>query len=315
MAIQRKFFPTQTKAEGLGDRQVRVVISTPEVDRAGDVVVPGGIDLSSYKSNPVVLWNHDPSCPVARCVEIAVKDGAVEALVQFPPEGDDAEADKLYKRVKNGVVNATSIGFNPTTAEPIKGGGLKYIACDLMEFSFVAIPANAEALVVERSLTTKEFKPLKVKDFYDISSLASLLSSLGYLAQSAEWEAQYEDDDSPVPAMLADAANQLGAALIAMTAEEVSELLAKLGGADKGAAVAQIKTYNRIAKAGRALSAANESEIRAACELMETAGGKLGGVLGDVTNDDDGTDDGDDKSIDADYFTFRARAAEILAAV
>jgi hypothetical protein len=115
--------------------------------------------------------------------------------------------------------------------------------------------------------------------------------------------------------MLADAANQLGAALIAMTAEEVAELLAKLGGADKAAAVAQIKTYNRIAKAGRALSAANESEIRAACELMETAGGKLGGVLGDVTEDDDGADDGDDKSIDADYFTFRARAAEIRAAV
>ena len=313
MSIQRKFFPTATQSDGLGDRQVRVVVSTPDVDRAGDIVVPGGIDLSSYKSNPVVLWNHDPSCPVARCIDIAVKGDAVEALVQFPPEGDDPEADRLYKRVKNGVVNATSIGFNPTQAEPIKGGGLKYLVCDLMEFSFVAIPANADALIVERRapITTKDVKPMKVKGLYDVAQLAYMLSSLGYLAQDARWEADYEGDDSQVPAMLSDALNQLGAALVAMTAEEVSELLVTVGGEDKAATVSQIKAFSRIIKAGRTLSAANETEIRAACELMETASEKLGNVLGTVV-DDEADDDTDDDAQKAAAVAQRKRMLEIV---
>jgi HK97 family phage prohead protease len=310
MALQRKFFPSAAKAEGLGDRQVRVVVSTSGVDRAGDIVIPEGIDLSSYKANPVILWNHNPSCPVARCLDIAVKGDAVEALVQFPPEGDDPEADTLYKRIKNGVVNAASIGFDPTKAEPIKGGGLKFVASELMEFSFVTVPCNADALIVERSLKTKEAKPMKLKGLYDVAQLAYLLSSLGYLAQDAEWEADYEGDGSDVPAMLADAMSRLGAALVAMTAEEVGELLATLGGADKAVAVGQLKTFGRIVKAGRALSAANETEIRAACELIEGASGKLSGILDTVNSDDDPGEDAEEKSA-ADRRRRKARLAAL----
>jgi HK97 family phage prohead protease len=318
MTIQRKFFPFATKSEGLGERQVRVVISTAGMDRAGDIVVPGGIDLTAYKSNPVVLWQHDPNCPSARCLEIAVKGGDVEALVQFPPEGDDPDADKLYRRIKNGVVNAASIGFNPTQAEPIKGAGLKFVASELMEFSFVTIPCNADALIVARALKTKDAKPMKVKGLYDVAQLAYLLSSLGYLEDNAEWEAEYEGDNSPVPAMLHDALRQLGAALVAMTQEEVSELLGEEGATDKAAAVARIKTFRRILKAGRALSSANETDIKAACELMETASDKLSGVLETVKSElDDESDGGDaeEKAADADYFRFRARAAEVLASI
>jgi HK97 family phage prohead protease len=319
MTIKRKFFQASANSEGLGDRQVRVVVSTASVDRAGDIVIPGGIDLSAYKANPIVLWNHDPKTPVARCAEIAVKGDSVEALVQFPPEGDDPDADKLYKRIKNGVVNAASIGFDPTQAEPIKGGGLKYLAAELMEFSFVSVPANAEALIVARSAksVTKDAKPMQVKDLYDVGQLASLLSSLGYMASWAEWEADAEGDGSKVPAMLAEAANQLGAALIAMTAEEVGEMLSSLGGTDKAATAIKLKSFARIAKAGRALSAANEADIMAACELIEGAGGKLASVLGTVASDDDGdegsSDGGAEKSANIEHYRRRARLAAIRA--
>jgi HK97 family phage prohead protease len=273
--MKRKFLPTAAKTDGLGERQVRVIVSTPDVDRAGDIVIADGVDLSSYKANPIVLWNHSAECPVAKCVDIAVKNGAIEALVQFPPEGDDAEADKLYLRIKNGVVNAASIGFNPLKAEPIKGAGLKYTACELMEFSFVSVPANAEALVVERSAATatKDAPKLKIKGLYGVANLAYLLADLGYIEESAEWEADYEGDDSPVPQMLHEALRQLGEALIAMTVEEVGELLAEEMGQDKAAAIAKIKNFRAIQKAARALSTANDAEIKAACELMQGATG------------------------------------------
>lgn len=306
MALKRKFFPTSTKTDGLGERQVRVVVSTPSVDRAGDIVKAEGVELSGYRANPTVLWNHDPDRPIARCVEIGVKSGSIEALVQFPPEGDDDEADTLYKRIKNGQVNAASIGFNPIKATPLKTGGLDYTSCELLEFSFVSVPANDEALIVARSVAaiSKDALKIKIKGLYDVAQLAYLLSSLGYIEENAEWEAEYEGDNSPVPQMLTDALRQLGAALVAMTVEEVGELLGEETGTDKAAAVAKLKTSRAIIKAGRVLSSANESDIKAACELMQGATGKLEGVLGQVSP-------AEEKTVDIELYRRKARLAAL----
>lgn len=70
----------------------------------------------------------------------------------------------------------------------------------------------------------KSFKIAK-KGLFEVSWLAQLLGELGYLEDMVEWEAEYEGDGSAVPQMLTDAMNQLGAALVAMTVEEVTELL------------------------------------------------------------------------------------------
>jgi hypothetical protein len=59
-----------------------------------------------------------------------------------------------------------------------------------------------------------------------------LLSELGYLEDIVEWEAEYEGDGSAVPQMLTDAMKLLGQALVAMTVEEVAELLGEEDGAD-----------------------------------------------------------------------------------
>lgn len=55
--------------------------------------------------------------------------------------------------------------------------------------------------------------------------LAYLLNELGYLQDCTEYEAAIEEDGSPVPGQLLAALKQLGEVLIAMTAEEVNELL------------------------------------------------------------------------------------------
>ncbi|MDA8231098.1 MAG: HK97 family phage prohead protease, partial [Magnetospirillum sp.] len=231
MTLQRKFLSTTTSTSGLDERQVRVVASTPAVDRAGDIVVAEGINLAAYKANPVILWNHDPGSPIARCVEIGVNAGQLEAVAQFPPEGTDPLADRVYGLIKAGVVNATSIGFAPVEETPIKGGGVTVSRSELWEFSFVSVPANPEALVVERSAPAAAPVPavppprLKTKGLYAVSWLAGLLAELGYIEENVAWEAEAEGDASPVPEMLAEALRQLGTALVAMTAEEVAELL------------------------------------------------------------------------------------------
>lgn len=144
--------------------------------------------------------------------------------------------------------------------------GIDFKRQELMEISVVGVPANDQALVQARAagievdrlgfmdeaheevatdLVTISGKTDATDNFFhrlmksqppapkvsqkglsEVAWLAQLLNELGYIEDVVEWEAESEGDGSAVPAMLADALQQLGAALIAMTTEEVAELFA-----------------------------------------------------------------------------------------
>jgi hypothetical protein len=126
----------------------------------------------------------------------------------------------------------------------------------------------------EVKMKTKIGAP-KVKGLYGVCELARLLSDLGYIHDSSAWEAEAEQDGSKVPAMLAEVLSRAAAALLAMTEEEVGELLSGHGievlPEDEAyvlaAATPQAKSLRaafRMAarvKAGRALSQANLSHM------------------------------------------------------
>ena len=150
--MKRKFAAAAVVAdETLGPRQIRLRASTPTPDRAGDVMVPKGCDAKGYAANPIILADHDPRQPIGRA-KLTIGDDAVDALIDFAPEGVSAKADEYCGLAKAGILNAGSIGFQPVESEPIKGGGLRYTKWELMEISIVAVPCNPEALVVGRSL-------------------------------------------------------------------------------------------------------------------------------------------------------------------
>jgi uncharacterized protein len=145
-------------------RTVVAVVSTSETDRMGDIVVQSGIDLTNYRRNPVVLWAHDATMPIARCTSIDIVDGALTATMKFPDAGADQDSDRVLNKIRAGLLNATSIGFRPIKVSPLPKGGLRFDASELMEFSIVSIPANAGALIQQRSVVRREVvarKPLK----------------------------------------------------------------------------------------------------------------------------------------------------------
>ncbi len=410
MTVQRKAYGA--KVEAVGDRQVRVICSTEDIDRAGEIVVQSGIDVSNYQKNPIVLWQHDVNMPVGRA-DIGIMDGKVSALVDFAPAGVSAKADEICGLVKSGIINGVSIGFNPIETAPMdpgnpKKGPQKYLRCELAEFSFVSVPANPNALVIERqhkadgenwkvgasrnlpldedsswdgpaaqasifekagfdgdnpdtafarkgflvydaaapklegsyklpfakvkdgrltavasgiraaasrlpqtdipddvqktaravidhyeakmsdkssaARVTKDGTKISIKGLYDVAQLAYVLQSLGYIEDAAEWEAEIEGDNSPVPALLAGALRSVADALLAMTAEEVSELLeeevdeAAITKGLPASAVQAVKSAKAplakliaAVKAGRAISAANAEKLGAACDHMQAA--------------------------------------------
>lgn len=149
-------------AKAIANRQVSVIVSTATPDRYGDIVEVKGIDLTQYRANPVVLWMHKHASPIARCVAIAVVNGRLEATAQFPAEGEDEESDRIYRKIKSGIVNAVSIGFMPGEWSWIEDKGNKFgrrfITSEMLEWSFVGVPANAEALITQRG-----FKPEQIR--------------------------------------------------------------------------------------------------------------------------------------------------------
>lgn len=227
---------------GAPDRIVTVACSTETLGRDDIVIASDAFDLTNYRRNPIVLFQHNPDWPIARAEEIGVIDGNLVARVRFPDPGVSPRADEVYGLIRAGIVNAASTGFEAHDAEPLDPadprGAMRITAAELQEFSFVSIPAVPDALVTERALqeTRRTMKlsnarmiaaksTLTKRGLYDVGRLAYLLDELGWVKYSAEWEAEVEQDGSTVPAQIGEALQALGAALVAMTAEEVAELV------------------------------------------------------------------------------------------
>ena len=183
-----------------------------------------------------------------------------------------------------------------------------------------------------KALGVKSAPVVRIKGLYAVAQLAGLLNELGWLEESVEWEAEYEGDGSAVPAMLGAALRAVGDALIAMTIEEVNELVGeeideaqiskglppKIVAAIKAAPTGLQKALIAT-KAGRTFSASNEKAMRDACASIKSGHDALAALL---EADSDGADDADEKQanpspdrgpVTAGVLTKRQRLAEFEA--
>ncbi len=140
----------KTKATGDNDSGTfKVIISTADVDRQGESVSQNGWDLSFYKSNPIVLWAHDyGSLPIGVTTSIEVKDGKLVAEGKFAPAAANPFAQQVRMLYDLGMVNTTSVGFIPKEFDTKESG--KITKSELLEYSFVPVPANPYALRLDQ---------------------------------------------------------------------------------------------------------------------------------------------------------------------
>lgn len=130
------------------------VASTATEDRYSDIIAQEGWELSSYRKNPVILFNHDSrALPIGKG-EVEVVDGQLLLDVEF--DMDDPLAERIARKVDNGFINAVSVGFNPISSTPrnelptehryFGERGRYFDRSELLEVSIVTIPANSEAI-------------------------------------------------------------------------------------------------------------------------------------------------------------------------
>lgn len=138
------------------ERTMTVLISTPDIDRQGEMVEPMGMDLANYQKNPVVLWAHQyDKPPIAKSLWIkATKDGII-AKLQFALT---LFASEIYHLYKDGFLNCWSVGFMPSEwVDGQKDGDprRRFTKGELLEYSAVPVPANPQALTQLRTMAIK----------------------------------------------------------------------------------------------------------------------------------------------------------------
>lgn len=132
-----------------------VIVSTADIDRQGESIDQGGWNFGLYKQNPIVLWAHDYSMlPIGVTESIETIDGKTVAKGKFAPEEANPFAQQVRRLYDLKIVRATSVGFIAKQME-----GNKITEAELLEFSFVPVPANPYALSLMKTnnLDVQEF--------------------------------------------------------------------------------------------------------------------------------------------------------------
>jgi HK97 family phage prohead protease len=152
-----------------------VVGSTSIIDRMGDVIDQAGWNVKNFLKNPVILWGHnvhEERPPIGKALKVW-KGGSSKKSLMFQVKFDlqDSFAAEIFRKVKDGFINTVSVGFLPTEWEELSPkdgpiGGRKYTKQELLELSFVPVPANPEAIVALRGMHDKRFEPVELKDLY-----------------------------------------------------------------------------------------------------------------------------------------------------
>ncbi len=136
------------RAKDAGDQDsgsFKVVASTDDRDRQGERVMQDGWDLSFYKLNSVVLWAHDyQQLPIGVCTSISVVNGQLVAEGKFAPADANPMAQMVRRLYDLGMMKTVSVGF--IARERDQTDWTNITKAELLEFSFVPVPANPYAL-------------------------------------------------------------------------------------------------------------------------------------------------------------------------
>lgn len=148
-----------------GERSVVAKINTAAVDRFKTVIEPTGIDVKRFVKNPIVLWEHgkDPQrgrIPIGRNAWIKVRKTERDVIAKTIFR-DDPFSDELFRMYQDGTLKGFSVDglmvpglFGPPTSDEIRRRPeladckMVYRALELVEYSAVAMPGNAEALAL-----------------------------------------------------------------------------------------------------------------------------------------------------------------------
>lgn len=137
-------------------RTAEFVISSEAVDGHGTVFKASGWQLSRYAKNPVVTYQHadfsqDPDMVIGTS-EVRIEEGRLIAIMHFEAADDNPVAEKVFRKIKNGILRGASIRaaiMEASMGREAEGEDpevLYFTKQELLSWSPVTVPSNQEAL-------------------------------------------------------------------------------------------------------------------------------------------------------------------------
>ena len=148
--LDRAYALLEIKAVETERRTFSGIASTPELDRAGDIVDPAGV---TFRQSIPLLFHHDPKQPIGRVTLTRTPQGiAFDATLPVIDEPGPLKTrvDEAWQCIKAGVITGVSIGHRILEGgvEYLKNGARKLTKTEICELSLVTIPANANASIL-----------------------------------------------------------------------------------------------------------------------------------------------------------------------
>ncbi len=164
MTINRRCLASpEIRKVDLDERTIEFVASTSAVDSYGTVIPADKWDLSRYKKNGIVGYMHDvygdswtkaaDPDDVIGYGRAWIEDDKLIIAITFEPAELNEKADKIFRKIQFGSLNAVSVGFDVTApghwgnkADGEDPEVYYYNGQELLEVSVVNIPANKDAV-------------------------------------------------------------------------------------------------------------------------------------------------------------------------
>ena len=147
--MNRAYSLLHVKAVDADQRIISGIATTPEPDRAGDIIEPLGVSFT----NPLpLLLFHDAKKPVGfatfkKPTKTGIAFQATLPTIDEPGTLKD-RVDEAWQSVKAGLVSGVSIGFRSIEeAFNKETNGFRFLKTEVMELSLVTVPANASATI------------------------------------------------------------------------------------------------------------------------------------------------------------------------
>jgi hypothetical protein len=143
------------------------ILCTDVRDRQGDIIEVSGIDTSNHAFAPIVLLDHGQGwpLPIGQCRDTdgnyTVQIGKNEVIQTTYFSQSSEVASQVFSLLCEKILTANSIGFRPIEfkmlpADPKNGfkTGKHILRCELLEASWVGLPANPECVtaILEQGL-------------------------------------------------------------------------------------------------------------------------------------------------------------------
>jgi HK97 family phage prohead protease len=139
----------------VGDLAFSGIAATDALLEDGFALRMSGADLSRFRNNAPLLWNHDVNSVIGRITSIRATEHALPFAASFATPGASPVADQTRKLLKDGSRSAISIGFDIKERVPIdpqdRRAGMVATKWVLYEISVVAIPVDPAAVVTQRA--------------------------------------------------------------------------------------------------------------------------------------------------------------------